>query len=214
MVERKVQSRKRYFLAFVMGTIAFLLVFALTYGLSYLEYQRISTSQQQTSYAIFEDKLGYTLFEQEVCSEEYFKQISEKLGFQGRIIDDLERKFGKNDKRVLFRKKFYTLVELEHFEFVKIMNKECGFDIQTILFFYSNKPQDIEESERFGEYLSTIYRRNPTLLIYSFDVNLDSTLMEKLKEKYNIVESLTALINEAYKVTEIQNIEDVEKYLE
>lgn len=214
MVERKVQSKGRYFLAFVIGTIAFLFVFALTYGISYLEYQRISTSQQQTAYAIFEDKLGYTLFEQEVCSEEYFKQISEKLGFQGRIIDDLEKKFGKNDKNVLFRKKFYTLVELEHFEFVKTMNKECGFDIQTILFFYSNKPQDIEESEEFGEYLSTIYRRNPTLLIYSFDVNLDSTLIENLKEKYNIEESPTALVNEAYKITEIQNIEDVEKYLE
>ncbi len=214
MVERKIQSKKRYLLALLIGTAVFIIVFGITYSISYLEYQRISSSQQQTSYSIFEDKLGYSLFDQEICEEEYFKQVSEKLGFQGRIIDDLEKKFGKNDNKVLFRKKFYSLVELEHLEFVKTMNEECDFDIQTILFFYSNEPREIKDSEKFGDYLNTIYRRNPDLLIYSFDINLDSNLIENLKEKYNIEESPTILVNERFKVTEIQNIEDVEKYLD
>ena len=214
MVERKIQSKKRYLLALLIGTAVFIIVFGITYSISYLEYQRISSSQQQTSYSIFEDKLGYSLFDQEICSEEYFKKVSEKLGFQGRIIDDLERKFGKDDERVLFRKKFYSLVELEHFEFVKTMNVECGFDIQTILFFYSNEPGDIKDSEKFGDYLNTVYGRNSDLLIYSFDINLDSNLIENLKEKYNIEKSPTILINEKFKVTEIRNIEDVEKYLD
>jgi len=214
MEERKVKSKKRYLLAFLIATLVFIIGFVITYSISYLEYQRISSFQQQTSYAIFEDKLGYSFFDQELCSEDYFKKISADLRFQGRIIDDLEKKFGKNDKRVLFRKKFYTLIELEHFEFVKNMDEKCNLSIQTILFFYSNEPKDIDKSEDFGDFLTILYQRNNNLLIYSFDINLDSDLIENLKEKYNIEKSPTALVNEIYKITEIQKIEDVEKYLE
>lgn len=214
MEERKVKSKKRYLLAFLIATLVFIICFVITYSISYLEYQRISSFQQQTSYAIFEDKLDYSFFDQEICSEDYFKKISEDLRFQGKIIDDLEKKFGKNDKRVLFRKKFYTLIELEHFEFVKNMDEACNLSIQTILFFYSNDPKDIDESEDFGDFLTILYQRNNNLLIYSFDINLDSDLIENLKEKYNIRKSPTALVNEVYRIIEIQKIEDIERYFE
>ncbi len=213
MKERKIQSKKRYLLAFLIGTAIFILIFSLSYAISYLEFRRISNLQEDLAYDIFEDKLDYSLFDEGICANESFDRVSRDLGFQGRIIDDLERKLGKNNENVLFRKKFYTLIELEHFEFVKLLNERCNLEIQTILFFYSNSDPNLELSEEVGKLLDVVYNRNENLMMYSFDIDLGSYLTEKLKEKYMVDKSPTLIINEEVKVENPQNISDIEKHL-
>ena len=213
MVNREFQNPRRYILAFVIGTMVFILGFIISYSFSYLEYQRISNLQQQTSYDIFQDKLEYSLFNEEICNNNSFKQISEDLGFQGQIINDLEKKFGKEDQKVLFRKQFYTLTELEHFEFVRTLNKKCKTNIDTILFFYSNEKEDLERSENVGALLDVVSRKNDNLMIYSFDINLESDLIKILRKRFGIEESPIIIINEKEKITNPGNIEEVEKLL-
>jgi len=213
MIKRSVQSKKRYLLAFIIGTLIFVLIFGLSYSLSFLEFQRVSNLQIGTSFQIFEDKLDYSLFNKGVCSKESFERISQDLRFQGKIIDDLEKKLGKQDERVLLRKKFYTLIELEHFEFVNLLNEQCNLGKTTILFFYSNDKKDLDVSEQTGELLNVINKRNENIIIYSFDINLESDLIEKLKIKYQIEESPTILINEEFIVTNLKDLEIIEKHL-
>jgi len=213
MQKRPIQSKRRYFLAFLIGTLIFVFGFVLTYAVSFLEFQRISNFQEETSYNIFKDKLAYNFFGEDICSIEFLNEISGDLGFQGVIIDDLEKKFGKNDKKVLFRKRFYTLVELEHFEFVKTLNEKCERDIPTILFFYSNKKNDLGKSEEVGRLLDTVSRRNSDLIIYSFDINLNSELIRKLMDKYNIESSPTIIINDNKKIVNVRNIFKIEEYV-
>ncbi len=209
---RKIQSKKRYFLAFIIGTVVFLGVFFVSYALSYLEFERVTNLQQDTAYEIFENKIKYNMFSTDLCSKESFKEISESLGFQGRVIDDLERKLGKNDKRVLSRKKFYTLIELEHFDFVRTLNERCNYNINTILFFYSNERDYVDESEELGRLLDTVVNRHEELVIYSFDVNLESELMDRLKDKYDIKQPLTLVVN-GEKIENPKNIKEIESLL-
>ena len=207
--KRPIQSKKRYLFAFIIGTLIFILGFSITYSISYIEFQRISNFQDITSYSIFYDKLEHTLFNKDICAQSTFREISEDLGFQGRIIDDLERKFGKD---------FYNLVELEHFEFINQINKECNNNqnnnIQTILFFYSNKKTDLGKSEDTGRLLGTLSQRNKNLIIYSFDINLDTNIIQQLTDKYNIKTSPTIIINNKDKLENPENINQIEKYLE
>ena len=212
-MERKVQSKKRYLLAFLIGTFIFINVFLFTYSISYFEYRRISVEQQQLSYQVFKDKLYYSLFNQSVCSSETFKKISGDLRSQASIIDALETRLGKNDEKVLFMKKFYSLVELEHFEFVKEVNANCAFQVPTIMFFYSNSDSDIKRSENLGSLLGSVYSRNPDLVIYSFDLYLADELIEGLKSKYNITAPLTIIINEKTKLVDPKNIDEIENYI-
>lgn len=212
MAGRGFQSGKRYLVSLLVGAIIFLLIFSISYSLSYLEFQRVSNLQVSVSYDIFKDKLDYSLFGKDVCTEESFDQVSRDLGFQGRIIDDLEKKMGKNNENVLFRKKFYTLIELEHFEFIKLLNDRCNRTVQTILFFYSNEDTEFVNSEKVGRLLGVVHSRAEDLMIYSFDINLDSDIIEKLKEKYDIEKSPTLIINEGVKVENPQNIRDIEKH--
>jgi len=183
---REFESRKRYVAAVIIGTIAFLIVFAISYSLSYVELQRISNLQTGVGYDVFEDNLDYSFFGISPCNTSSFEKISEDLGFQGRIIDDLERKMGKKDENVLLRKKFYSLIEIEHFDFVNAFNQECGKKYNTILFFYSNNASEVD---------------------------LASDLIDKLKNKYNITDSPVAVINEQVQVKLPANIIEIEKYL-
>lgn len=213
MKERGFQSGKRYIVSFLIGTVVFILVFALTYSLSYLEFRRVSDLQVDISYEIFKDKLDYSLFNEPICTNESFERVSRNLGFQGRIIDDLERKLGKQNEKVLFRKKFYTLIELEHFDFINLLNEKCDRNVQTILFFYSNEGSNTKDSEDAGKLLSVVHSKTENLMIYSFDINLDSDLIEKLKEKYDVERSPTMIINGEFRVENPQNLLDVEVYL-
>ena len=213
MEQRKFENKNRYIISLIIGTLVFLLIFAISYSISYFELQRVSNLQTGVGYDIFEDKLDYSFFNINICGTESFEKVSQDLGFQGRIIDDLERKFGKQDEDVLFRKQFYSLIELEHFEFVKTYNAKCGNKIDTILFFYSNNASQIEDSEEAGRILGVAASRNENLIIYSFDVDLDSDLVDKLEKKYNITGSPVAVINEKAKIELPANIQEIEKHL-
>ena len=213
MKPRKIQSKKRYILAFVIATVIFVAGFGFTNIITYLEYQRVSSLQGPTSYQIFQDKLQYSLFGADICAEDTYLKISKDLSYQGQMIGDVEEKLGIDNPNVLFRKKFFTLIQIEHLEFVKLINQECNKDINIILFFYSNKKQDLDESERLGDILGPIYQRNKdNMVLYSLDMNLDSEIIESLKEKYNVTESVV-ILNEEQRFTKINNIREIEEHL-
>ena len=214
MEKREFKSKRRYLASFLIATFLFIAIILISYSFSYVELRRISNLQGDVAYGIFEDKLDYTLFERGICNEESFDKVSRDLNFQGRIIDDLEKKFGKDDEAVLFRKKFYSLVELEHFEFIKLLNERCNLDMSTILFFYSNEDEDLGRSEEVGRLLDTVYTRNSnSVLIYSFDVNLESELIDKLKTKYNVKDSPSVVVNEGSVIVNPLNLDDIEPHL-
>lgn len=212
---RAFSSKKRYVAAVIIATIVFLLVFAVSYSLSYLEFQRISNLQTGVGYDIFEDKLGYSFFGSSLCDTTSFEKVSQDLRFQGIIIDDLERKLGKQDENVLLRKKFYSLIEIEHFEFVKAFNGKCNPKVDTILFFYSNNESKESKSEEAGKILGVVSSKNKELVIYSFDFDLNSDLVNKMETKYNIIgsEVPVIIINEKTKLDMPANIREIEKYL-
>src|SRR3989344_1056183 len=125
MERRKLTNRRRYLLSFTIGTLIFAIGFLISYSIAYIELQRIVSLQDPSSYEIFKDKLRYTLLKKDLCEQDGYKEISEDLRFQGSIIGDLEEKLGKENPSVLFRKKFYTLILLEHFEWVNLINENC-----------------------------------------------------------------------------------------
>ncbi len=213
MEQREIQSKKRYLFAFLIGTTIFFLIFLLTFFISKQEVNRVYSIQGEMAQDIFRDKLIYSFFEEGNCSEESFNKISKDLGYSGSIINELERKIGKEDAEVLEQKKFYTLILLEHLEFLKEYNQKCNTSLNYILFFYSNKRGQFQSSEEAGKILDVLAQKNEKVSIYSFDVNLDSELIKLLKERYNITGTPTIIINEKISLRNVNSIEDIERYL-
>lgn len=214
MLSRKIQSKKRYLLSFLIGTFLFLLLISVSYFFVFLELGKISRMQGETAYSLFEKKLSLTYFEENFCRDYNLRDISESLAYQGLILSDAEEKFGKGDKDVLFQKRFYSILLLEHLDFVEMYNDACDSAVNTIVFFYSNEENFVEESEYFGKVLDLAYAKNDDLFIYSFDVNLDSEIISKMKNKFDVAKVPVVIVNGEHVITELDNISELEVFFE
>ncbi|MFB6246702.1 MAG: hypothetical protein ABEI74_03880 [Candidatus Pacearchaeota archaeon] len=200
---RGFKGKNRYIMAFLIGTALFVLVFVASYYISYGELYKASAFQDQAAYSFLEKRLGYTFFNKSICDEEKFEEMGEDLAFSGQRIAALEERLGENHEAVLERKKIYSLLQLEHFRFLEIYSKKCNKETNSILFFYTNEEKDSlintqTESDLAGRVLSKINQERDDLYVYSFDVNLNTSLMEDLRQKYDVrrEEAPVAIVNE------------------
>ena len=140
-------------------------------------------------------------------------QSSQILDEVGGRINLLEKRFGKNDQRVLEQKKLYVQVELAHHSIIKRFNKQCRSDFIAIFYFYSNDKENQKKNELTSNILNAFKKLNQErVMIYSFDYNLDAKEINELKEKNKITFTPLILINERDLVN-VQNIDDFEGYL-
>jgi hypothetical protein len=213
MKNRKLDSKRRYLWAFIIGTFLFFLGFYITYLVSQTELRNIGLVQNQLSYGLFEQKLINSFFLQNICEESTFSDLNRYRAIQGGAIDSLEKKYGKDNSIVLERKKFYTLIQIAHLEFLEERIEKCEYSMNVLMFFYSNQPSDAEESSRVGSLLDIVGNRGHNLQIYSFDYFLDSELIELLKEKYNVVDYPLIANLKGERVISPKNINEIESLL-
>lgn len=213
MEKRKLDSRNRYFYALSIAIALFVFGFSISYGLNSFEFERVSNLQEDIFYDFYKTKISYNLFDLEDCNELYFEELGVALDFQGAMLEKFENEFGKENKHVAKRKKFYSLLQLSHYDFMQEVDELCGFENDFVLFFYSNDESHVDQSERIGDLLRVLKSKHPSVLIYSFDSNSNDPLIEKLKLKYEIKEPVTILFNGVNRLNYIDNISQLENYL-
>jgi hypothetical protein len=81
-----------------------------------------------------------------------------------------------------------------------------------IIYFYSNKG-DCPECQKEGYVLTRLKEKYPELRVYSFDFNLQLSVIDSLKAIYRIETALPALVIEDEVYTGYKTVEDLEKLL-
>ena len=214
MERRRLDNKWRYFYALLIAIFLFIFGFLISYSMNIFEFQRVSALQDDIFYDFYETQLSTAFFDSNVCNKtEIIDNLGESLDFQGVMLENIEQKVGKNDPRIIERKKYYTLIQLSHFEFMKKMNENCDKNKTFILFFYSNDEKYIDKSERIGKVLGHFKSNNPSVFVYSFSSDSTEPLMLNLKEKYQIEDPVFVIIDEKARFSDVENIEDLEKYL-
>ena len=122
--------------------------------------------------------------EEEICQSP--KLLTESLDELGTKLGYLESQYSKDDSRIIDLKKPYSLLEIRHYLAMKRRAERCNSNDSLILFFYSNDPEYIDESEQQGFILDYLKKKYDNVRVYSFDGNLELGILNLLKEKYNI----------------------------
>jgi hypothetical protein len=202
----------RYILAFIIASTAFVVFFAFAHGISYLTYQSLDwhTDLIASSVGQFEGVLANFQCDPSlhVAASSRFDLVASKLSL-------LEERFGKNDPRLIGVKMNYSGLEYRHFLITERFNKECdSANFTSIFFFYSNRNNGLQaQSERLGFILTTLQRTHPeTIIIYSFDSDLDSPLIKNLKQQYKIDEVPVIVVNGGESFVP-EDLDDLERYL-
>lgn len=202
----------RMFLSFILSTTILIIIILIALGASYYNYQKIS-SQNNIVAKYLEDIDILLNMSVADCGKDIILESSIILDEVGGELDLLEKRFGKTDPRVLEQKVLYSQIELKHFQIIKKIEEQCNQDYITVLFFYSNSEELKDESERMGFILRTFKKEEPLkVMIYSFDFNLESQIIEGLKEKYNVMGAPSVVVNEENQFY-VRNIEDLVPYL-
>jgi len=199
-------------LAFLIASLLFVSGFLIGYAVSYYKLQDVYQKQNEIRYKLLGLELENKFIES--CDEFVLHSVSSELDKMGSIMSILEERFGKNDEKVIEQKKGYSLIEIRHFLNIKEYRENCKKNITTILFFYSNDKEYIDEAEKMGYILGNLKKEYPEkIMIYSFDYNLDLNILKILKHLYNVTSPNTIIINEKIKLEKLENIEEIRKYL-
>lgn len=213
MKDRKIFSKSRYVWSFLIGTAIFIFVFFITFMVSQSELRNIGISQNKISYGLFEQKIINSFFSENMCDENDYQNINKYRSIQIGEIEDLEKKYGKVNTIVMERKKFYTLIQVAHLDFLENRRKNCNDSTRALLFFYSNQEEDQDESNNVGRMLDIVGINERDIQIYSFDYFLDSEIIELLKRKYNVTDYPTIINPYGKRVVHPKNVNDIEAIL-
>ncbi|MCK9595748.1 hypothetical protein M0R19_01005 [Candidatus Pacearchaeota archaeon] len=135
---------------------------------------------------------------------------------EAQIIQKYEEANRINENIIFQHKRFDLLRALFWINSIKIQQK-CNPDYHNLVYLYKyNNPSIEQESKQkffsnlLGE-LKTKFGSNLMLIPIAADNDISS--IDLLVEKYNVNELPAILIDETYLITEVENKEDIEKYL-
>lgn len=206
MVSRVINFRN-VFIAFLLTTLVFLGGFFLSYNLSYYTYSKLSDSHDELRYNILSSELQRELTD---CDSFNPGAFSGDLSNSEGLLRPLEENLGKNNPLVIKEKNLYSLLEIQHYLIVRDYNLKCNKNITTLLFFYSNEEEFIDEAKRIGSILSAFKYNKNDVMVYSFDTSLNNNLINTLKLKFNITGQNELVFNDQI-ISEIDNIEVLNK---
>ncbi len=212
IIEKRQLSTNRIVLSFLIATFLFSSGFLLGYVITFQKSDVNSRTQDMLRYDILGFQVQNELMKGS-CSNLSLVQSSSELNKMRDTMNFLEIRFGKLDESVLSQKKIYTILQVQHFLLVKEKDSACKTKTPTLLFFYSNIGSYKDSAEKLGVIIDNIRMKNPDLKVYSFDFDLGSNLIKILKEKYDVTDRNTIVVNEETNIVGLKNADEIEKYL-
>jgi glycerophosphoryl diester phosphodiesterase len=209
-MERKI-NKKIILMSLLLATFFFCSCFLISYTLSYNKINQIAAMQDEIKHELL--NLENNALTAPLCENTSLYTLNERLDYIGSITDILEKNLGKTNSQVLEQKKIYSSIEYEHFLIIKETNTKCKKNITTVLFFYSNDEKQ-KESEDVGYILDVLKAKfKDSVMIYSFDYNLDSDTVNLLKGIYKVNNRPAVVLNENPVLYSIKDIKDIENLL-
>lgn len=183
-MERRNFNGGRFFLVFVLTTLIFLM--GLWFGQNMLKSKLSEIEKMQNDFRTETSTLEveYLFLSQKPCSVINSSELSRELYQMGSRLEFMEDTYGKDNPDVLSLKGYYSLLEMRHWLFFENVKEQCNFDSKTIVYFYSNT--ECDRCEEQGYVLTYLRNSYPNLNVYSFDVNIENSALNMLKEYYDI----------------------------
>ncbi len=132
------------------------------------------------------------------CGKSELFTLGSRIDDLGTKITNLENQLGKTNEKIIALKRPYSLLLIQHYLLIKNRVERCGENYTLVLFFYSNKPGNIDASEKQGYilgYLANKYGYGQ-VKVYSLDGDLDVGSIDVLEEKYGVEVYPTTMVND------------------
>lgn len=111
----------------------------------------------------------------------------------GISLDALEKNRGISDSQVQFLKRNYSQMQVRDYLLLKEVANQCNTKVNQIIFFYTNL--DCTDCGRQGQVLHKFKVENPTVFIYTLDVDINTPITQTLVQAYGIPSYPAMIVN-------------------
>lgn len=208
-----IDTRKYTFTFFVTVAIFATAFFASTF-FSNKRVENVKFIQDNIAIDILSSETQFDLLKEVSCQNVSDSMLSPELNILGDKLSHTENDRGENDEDVMYLKKYYSLLQVKDYLLSKKLAEKCGVLKKPvfIIYFYSNKG-DCADCQKEGYVLTRLKEKYPELRVYSFDYNLQLSVIDSLKAIYRISNALPALVIEDKTYTGFKSVEELEKLL-
>ena len=208
-----IDTRKYTFTFFVTVAIFATAFFASTF-FSNKRVENVKFIQDNIAIDILSSETQFDLLKEVSCQNVSDSMLSPELNILGDKLSHTENDRGETDEDVMYLKKYYSLLQVKDYLLSKKLAEKCGVLKKPvfIIYFYSNKG-DCVDCQKEGYVLTRLKEKYPELRVYSFDYNLQLSVIDSLKAIYRISNALPALVIEDKTYIGFKSVEELEKLL-
>jgi hypothetical protein len=205
---------KKYFFTFLITSAIFVTAFFASSFFSNKRVEGVKSIQDTIAIDILSSETQFDLLKEVPCSNVGDTMLSAELSELGAKLSHTENDRGEKDNDVLYLKKYYSLLQVKDYLLSKKLVEKCGVAKKPvfIIYFYSNKG-DCPDCEKEGYVLTRLKEIYPDLRVYSFDFNLELSVVDSLKKIYRISDTMPALVIEDKTYTGFKTLEELEELL-
>lgn len=205
---------KKYLFTFLLTVAIFTTAFLASNFFSNKRVENVKSIQDNIAIDILSSETQFDLLKEVSCQNVSDSMLSPELNILGDKLSHTENERGEKDSDVVYLKKYYSLLQVKDYLLSKKLAEKCGALKKPvfIIYFYSNKG-DCLDCQKEGYVLTRLKQKYPELRVYSFDYNLDLSVIDSLKAIYKIGDVLPALVIEDKTYTGYKSIEDMEALL-
>lgn len=210
---RKPIETKKYLLAFAITVTVFLGALIISNKSSTQRIAEIKAIENNISMDILSSETQFALLKEFSCKAiDHSTAFSEELNNLAQKLSYMEENLGTKNPEVMSLKKYYSLLQVKDYLLVKQVKEKCGVKPITIIYFYSNAG-DCDDCVKEGYVLTKLRQEFPELRIYSFDYNLDLSVVKTMKSIYGVRDTLPALNIWDENYYGFKSAEDIEKII-
>lgn len=205
---------KKYIFTFIITLAIFATAFFASSFFSNKRVESVKSIQDTIAIDILSSETQFDLLKEVPCANVGDTILSAELSELGNKLSHTENDRGEKDDDVLYLKKYYSLLQVKDYLLSKKLVEKCGVTKKPvfIIYFYSNKG-DCPDCEREGYVLTRLKEIYPDLRVYSFDFNLDLSVVDSLKKIYRIKDTMPALVIEDKTYTGFKTLEELSELL-
>lgn len=209
-----IMAARRYIFTLGIVILLFLFAFYLSSQMAERKISEVRAIQDKISTDILSTETRFSLLGSSSCdhvklSQEFETGLNTELSEMARRVKFMESQLGYDNAEVTLIRDQYALLQIKDYILRKQLSERCGENIETILYFHGPNCSKCKEQSII---LDEISNRYPQIRIYWFDIDSQTPAMRTLLSIFAVKEVPALVVRDKY-YSQVQSVENIEKYL-
>lgn len=200
-------DRKKYITVFLITLGIFMVVFALVKIVNRSKIDNIDDLQRKITIDLITTETKFDLLKTVPCKSVKDSILLKELNELGEKLSFTETNQGSDNPDVQQLKKNYSLLQVKDYLLMQEIDQKCNSDVDALLYFYSS---DCDDCRKQGYVLTEFKKQYPNIRIYSFDTDLDFSVIETFASLYNFGDVYPTLVINDNAYQKMLSLEELE----